>query len=96
MNKNLSDALCRLGEAAASAARALLRCYNAFADAVGAIFESLDVALLLKSARVQVALKEAPPRVRHLANNHKKRRVRKKNINRALRDYERRHRNGEV
>lgn len=49
-------------------------------------------AQLSKAAEVKAALNEAPPRVRHLAEHGKKYRTRKKNINRALRDYRRRHR----
>ncbi len=45
---------------------------------------------LLKAARTQQALKEAPPRVRHLAYHSKKHRTQKKNINRAMREYYRR------
>ncbi len=51
-----------------------------------------SIAQLLKAAEVKAALNEAPPRVRHLAKHGKKYRTRKKNINRALRDYRRRHR----
>lgn len=90
MNEKLTNALCRLGEAAVS----LARCYQACADAVAAIFADLDLSPVLKYAKVQASLKEAPPRVRHLALYHKKRRVRKKYINRALRDYERSRPNG--
>lgn len=49
-------------------------------------------AQLIKAAEVKAALKEAPPRVRHLAEHSKKYRTRKKSINRALREYRRRHR----
>lgn len=94
MNEPLSNAMRRLGEAARDAAESLGRCCRAFGDAVCAIFGSLDFAYLLKAARVRAALEKAPPRVRHLANNHKKRRVRKKNIHRALREYERSHQIG--
>ncbi len=45
------------------------------------------------AAKVRAALNEAPPKVRHLALHGKKYRAKKKNINRALRDYQRRDKN---
>lgn len=54
------------------------------------ILQGVNTAQLLKVVEVQAALKEAPPRVRSLAWHGKKYRTQKKNINRALREYQRR------
>lgn len=77
--------LIELGEACGQTAKAL---GNLVRAAVGFITTALDWSLLLKAARVQAALNEAPPKVRHLAKHGKKFRTRKKNINRALRKKE--------
>lgn len=73
---------------------------NLFANAMGVILRAAAeyvvtmcqqaTAQLSKATEVKAALKEAPPRVRHLAEHGKKYRTRKKNINRALREYRRR------
>lgn len=47
---------------------------------------------LAKAIERRVVLNEAPPKVRHLAKHAKKARTRNKNINRALREYQRRRR----
>lgn len=78
-----------LGEACKQAAMALGGVVRAAADCAATILSNVG-ALYSKAAKVQAALKEAPPRVRHLATNSKKYRTQKKNINRALREYERR------
>lgn len=74
------------------AGAALNRTAKALADFIRAMVEFAAAALpnLTEAAEVQAALKEAPPRVRHLAQHSKKHRTRKKNINRALREYRRR------
>lgn len=79
-----------LGEALKQAGEVFGRVIRAYADAIAAILHGVNFAGLLKAAKMQNALKEAPPRVRHLAKHGKKYRTRKKNINRALRDYEKR------
>lgn len=88
----LGEAFTALGEACKQAAEALGKAVRAAADCAVAMVRGVDIAQLLKAAKVQAALKEAPPRVRHLAEHGKKIRTQKKNINRALRDYERRRR----
>lgn len=81
-----------LGEACKQFAELLGKIVRAAVDCVVAIARGVDIAQLLKIAKVQAALNEAPPRVRHLALHSKKRRTQKKNINRALREYQRRSR----
>jgi hypothetical protein len=83
-----------LGRALAQAGEALGEVVRAVADCIVAIARGADIAQLLKAAEVKAALNEAPPRVRHLAKHGKKYRTRKKNINRILKDYERRKRCG--
>lgn len=82
----ISDPLQRVGEALGRTARALGDFIRAMVEYVAAICPPE----LLRAAREQQALKEAQPRVRHLAYNSKKHRVQKKNINRAMREYQRR------
>jgi hypothetical protein len=77
----------RAGEALRRACQDLGAFICAMADFAAAVL-SLG---LLEAAKVQAALNEAPPRVRHLATHGKKYRTRKKNINRALREYQRRY-----
>jgi hypothetical protein len=79
-----------LGEACKQAAMALGVVVRAAADCAAIILSNAG-ALYSKAAKVQAALKEAPPRVRHLAEHSKKYRTAKKNTNRALREYRRRH-----
>lgn len=82
----ISEPLQRAGEAAGRVIKGLIDLGRAMVDYVAAICPPI----LLEAAKAQQALKEAPPRVRHLAYHSKKHRVQKKNINRALRDYQRR------
>lgn len=82
----ISEPLRRAGESLSRTAKGLADFIRAMIDYVVAIMPPE----MLEAARVQAALKEAPPRIRHLATHSKKRRTRKKNINRALRDYQRR------
>lgn len=82
----VSEPLQRAGEALGRTARAL----GDFIRAMVAYAASICPPVLLEAARTQQALKEAPPRVRHLAYYSKKTRTQKKNTNRALREYYRR------
>jgi hypothetical protein len=91
---NLQEELQRLNETLREAAKSLASVILAFRDGVRAICQGANFTQLLKAAKVQAALNEAPPRVRHLAKHGKKYRTRKKNLNRALREYERRQENG--
>lgn len=79
-----------LDEACKQMAVTLGAIVRAAADYAAAILSNVG-ALYSKAKRVQAALKEAPPHVRHLACRGKKYRTQKKNINRALREYRRRH-----
>lgn len=85
----------KLLEAAADAAVKLGPMIRRAAEAVRSLASSV-VHCLEESSWLEkaAALNEAPPRVRHLALRSKKRRVQKKNINRALREYRRRRKNG--
>lgn len=85
----VSGAMQRLGEACAQAIEALTDIFKTCMDYyIVPIYDSL--AQYFQNAReTQAALKAAPPRVRHLALHSKKCRTRKKNINRALREYRR-------
>lgn len=89
-----ADALDRIIEALLGAGESLGAFCGHFTNFVRAAVEFAVLALpcLTEDAEVKAALNEAPPRVRHLAEHGKKYRTRKKNINRALRDYRRRHR----
>lgn len=89
----MSQQLDHISEPLQRASRALDRGVKGLCDFVRAMVEYLAAICppeLLKNAKVQQALKEAQPRIRHLAYNSKKHRVQKKNINRALREYQRR------
>ena len=81
----LSESLRRAGAALAGLTPYLSDFIRAMVDFAAAAFPSLS-----KAAEMQAALNAAPPRVRHLAQHGKKYRTRKKNINRALREYKRR------
>lgn len=87
---DVRESFVALGRALAQAGEALGKVVWAAVDCLVAIARGTDIAQLLKAAEVKAALNEAPPRVRHLAEHGKKYRTRKKNINRALRDYQRR------
>ena len=89
---NLQTALQRMRESLCEAAKRLGEFFRAYADAIATILRGVNFTQLLKTAKVQAALSEAPPKVRHLAKHGKKYRTRKKNINRALRDYEKKRR----
>lgn len=93
MDAKLEKAFRRLGETASVAAVALGACIRAYVDAVMSFF---DCAHLAEAVRRQAALNAAPTKVRHLALHCKKHRVRKKNMARALREYERSHGNGKA
>lgn len=90
ISPDIAKAFTALSEACGQTAEALVKFVRAAVDYVAAVARGADTAQLLKAAKVQAALGEAPPRVRHLAQHGKKIRTQKKNINRALRDYERR------
>ena len=75
-----------LSEACVQAAEALGKAVRAAVDCAVAMVRGIDIAQLLKAAKVQAALNEASPRVRRLALYGKKYRTQKKNINRALRE----------
>lgn len=90
ISPELTKVFTALGEACKQTADTLGKFVRAAVDCVVAMARGMDIAQFLKAAGVQAALKEAPPRVRHLAQHSKKHRTRKKNINRALREYRRR------
>lgn len=74
------------------AGEALGRTCQGLADFIRAMVEFAAVVLTpdaIEAAKTQVAIAQAPPKVRHLAK-HGKHRTRKKNTNRALREYKRR------
>ena len=58
-----------------------------YISVIGNEFVSVLGENLLQYKAEQDAIKESPTRVRHLATYGKKRRTRKKNINRAMRNY---------
>lgn len=78
----LGRALAQFGEGLGKVVRAALDLWVAMA--------TFCKDYIRTNAEVKAALNEAPPRVRHLAEHGKKYRTRKKNINRALREYRRR------
>lgn len=82
----------KLSEPLQRAGAALAGCIPYIADFIRAILDFAAAALPLQAAakEMQAALNEAPPRVRYLAKHGKKHRTRKKNLNRALREYKRR------
>ena len=88
----MSQTLDRVSEPLQRAGAALGRLSKCLGEFIQAMAEFAAAALpvLTEAAQVQAALNEAPPRVRHLAQHSKKNRTRKKNINRALREYQRR------
>ena len=88
LSPETAKAFTELGEACKQAAGALGNFLRAAVDCMSAMASGLNVELLLKAAAVQTAINAAPPRVRHLAEHGKKYRTRKKNINRALREYQ--------
>lgn len=92
LSESISEAMQRIGEAAVAAAKALSACARLFREAAEecATKYSGDVDAFIKDLQLKAALHTAPPRVKHLAQHSKKRRTRKKNANRALREYQRR------
>lgn len=74
--ENVSDALCRFGEALVNWASA----------AVKTLCETLDVDSIVKAAAYTIAKKEHPEWV-HKANYSKKKRTRKKYHDRIMRQY---------
>ena len=82
----LSDPLQRAGAALGCAAKSIADFIRAMVEFAAAVYPPE----MLKVAKELQALKEAPPRVRHLAYHSKKHRTQRKNINRALREYQRR------
>lgn len=92
IDPEVAKAFTRLAETCRQTAEALVECFRAAAGCITAWWEQnggLGV-MLHKALEMKAALNEAPPRVRHLAEHGKKYRTRKKNINRALKGYERR------
>lgn len=86
-NPEITKAITEFGEACKQAGEALGKAVRAAVNCITAWTRGVD---LEQCVRELQAIKEAPPRVRHLALHGKKRRTRKKNINRALREYQKR------
>ena len=72
----LSEPLQRAGEALGRTARGLGRTARGLGDFIRAVVDF--VAAICPPGLTEAALKEAPPRVRHLAYNSKKHRVKKR------------------
>jgi hypothetical protein len=86
----------RVGEAAEELGRCLGNLCSALSDFIHSFVEFVKVVLppeilaeAVKDPRIPAAIAGASPRVRHLALHGKKRRTRKKNLKRALREYQR-------
>lgn len=77
----------RLGEACAQAVDAMVDLWQACMDHYITPLCHCFTQYFQSAVELQAALNASPPRVRHLALHSKKRRTRKKNINRALREY---------
>lgn len=90
IRRDVAEAFTALGEACKRTAGALGEFFQAVIQCAVAITNGAGFPVLLKAAQAQKAIAEAPPRVRHLALHGKKYRTRKKNINRAMREYQRR------
>lgn len=84
------DAARRAGEAMGQVANGICGFVRAMAQFIEETFPIFLQTVAACGAEYKAALNEAPPRVRHLALHSKKHRTRKKNINRALREYRRR------
>lgn len=82
------------GDAATRDGKALIDATVSISGFVAAMAEIAAVIIRNLPAEIEkrTALSQAPPKVRHLAEHGKKRRTRKKNINRALREYRRKDR----
>lgn len=87
MTGNINDTVIkawrRVGEAVADMMSALGDVVRSLTDAFVTFLDSAPL-------REALAVEAAPPRVRHLARHGKKHRVRKKNKNRAIREYRKR------
>ena len=90
MFSKAGDAATRAGEALGRVGSSICDFFRAMIDLAVAIIPDGYFSVAKSAAEIKVALNEAPPRVRHLALHSKKKRVRNKNINRALREYRRR------
>lgn len=90
----MSQPLGRISETMQRAGAALGEACTAVADLIVAMgqFMAEVLSLLPETMTRKAALSTAPPRVRYLAEHGKKYRTRKKNLNRALKDYEKRRR----
>lgn len=86
----VSEPLRRAGEAFSRCATALADFIRAMVEFAASVLSAEQIQAALKAAKVNEALAEAPPRVRHLALHGKKYRTQKKNTARALREYQRR------
>lgn len=87
-NNEMREQMKDVGECIGRAAKALGEFCREFAASVSALVPTFK--WLSECANTKIALDEATPRVRHLANYGKKYRTQKKNINRALKDRRRR------
>ena len=88
--ERLQETLREMGGAFSRVAEAVGCFCRSFIDFCSELCSLVRLDNLLQVKMEQEAIKEAPPVVRHLALHGKKRRTRKKNINRALREYQRR------
>ena len=82
----VAEALRGVGEASVHMAEALGGFCRAYIDYVSEIYDLIDPDMLREAAEIE----SASPKVRHLAKYGKKARTRKKNTNRAWREYQRR------
>lgn len=85
-----STATLQVSEALSRCCTALADCIRAVREFAAGVLSAEHTQAALKAAKVNGALAEAPPRVRHLAMHGKKYRTQKKNIARALREHRRR------
>jgi hypothetical protein len=90
-----AKAFTALGEACKQAAETIGKHIREAANCVSIWAREVPTAVggieqFLQAVRARAALNEAPSKVRHLAKHGKKHRTRKKNINRAMREYQRR------
>lgn len=81
---DVAKAFTALGEAGRQAAEALGRVCRAWVDFAGELCSLVE----FEKQREAAVVDSASPRVRHLAKYGKKYRTRKKNINRAWREYQ--------
>ena len=90
LSADAADAARRAGEALGRVVNGIGDFIHAMAQFADETFPIFLQAVADYGKEYKAALNEAPPRVRHLALHSKKHRTRKKNINRALREYRRR------